>query len=62
MLNKKMTRKEFLFTIASIIGLLALNSIPKTLREVVSKNKSVQSHTSTINNNQYGNSTYGGNA
>lgn len=57
MLDKEITRKQFLLSIGSIVGVLALSGVPKMLTNKLSK-----SEKSTDHSNGYGNQTYGGNA
>jgi hypothetical protein len=48
MLDKKLTRKQFILSGISLFGLLLMNKVPKKL---INNNKT---------NNSYGGSTYGG--
>jgi hypothetical protein len=48
MLDKKLTRKQFILSGLSLFGILLMNKIPKN---IVTKHKT---------NNSYGGSTYGG--
>lgn len=57
MLEKKITRKEFIFSIGSFIGLLAISGMPQALSTEVSKKLQSDKKTAT---NGYGNHHYGG--
>lgn len=56
MLDKQVTRKQFLLSIGSVVGVLALSGVPK----IFNNKSSNSSKKSTENSNSYGNQTYGG--
>lgn len=49
MLEKKVTRKEFLLSVLSVVGLLVVNKLPSVVKK-----------TATGTTNSYGNQAYGG--
>jgi hypothetical protein len=53
MMDKKVTRKEFLLSILSITALFAVSKIPNVITKKLSLSKSKESNT-------YGNYSYGG--
>jgi hypothetical protein len=53
MLEKEVTRKQFLFSIMSFAGIVALSKVPSIVKKDIFKANSKAA-------NAYGNSTYGG--
>ncbi|HEY0980032.1 MAG TPA: hypothetical protein VGE18_01340 [Candidatus Paceibacterota bacterium] len=57
MLDKKLTRKEFIFSIGSFIGLLAVSGLPQAISEDLAKKMTTDKKPVA---NGYGNHHYGG--
>ena len=51
MLEKKVTRKEFLLSVLSVVGLLVVSKVPSVVKKTAA---------SSAATNKYGNQTYGG--
>jgi hypothetical protein len=57
MLNKQITRKQFLLSTLSVVGLVALSKVPAFLKTTP---KESSQDTASSATNGYGNSAYGG--